>query len=229
MRSSAFLMVSGMLLGLTVTSTRCEAQRTSYGAYLGSSIATVEEEAGLAPDATAKRRIGVQAGLWMNKPINGRLSFQPELHYTQKGVRFVNNVEEFGELLDAEVRLSLSYLEVPLLLNVNLGGQGTSSVRPFLLAGPAFAYRTSCSLGFSAEAISFDSPCDGSDFGDETSSDLGVSSFDVGAMLGGGLGFQIGGREATIGVRYTQGLVSIFDGTESGKNNNLSVLFGIGF
>jgi hypothetical protein len=222
------LPAASVLLGLTFVATSSEAQQTRYGAFLGTSIASIQQESGFSPETS--RRIGVQGGLWMNKPINNRLSFQPEVHYTQKGVRYEQEGTNGGEFFDAELRLSLSYLEVQLLLNVNLSSESASSVRPFLLAGPAFALKTDCSIGISADGLNINVPCEGSELGDETTSDVGVKSFDLGAMLGGGLGFRIGSREATIGLRYTQGLISIAKEAEgSVKNNNFSVLFGISF
>lgn len=221
------LSAASVIASLSFGVTNGEAQETKYGAFVGTSLASVKQEAGLSPNT--QRRIGLQGGLWMNKPINSRLSFQPEVHYTQKGVRYSQDGTDGEDFFDVEAKLALSYLEVPLLLRVDLGGSTASSVRPFLLAGPALAYNTGCSIGISADGLDLNLPCDGAEFEDGESSDLGVKSFDFGAMLGGGLAFRIGAREATIGVRYTQGLTSIAKDADSVKNNNFSVLFGIGF
>jgi len=206
------------------------AQGTRGGAYLGSSIATLRDAQetllGLGSSAiTREPRVGVQAGLWLNRPLVGALSLQPELHYTQKGVRYTSAIGVGFDMASGSAALELAYLEAPLLLRLDLGAVG--GVRPFLVGGPAVAYRTGCALRVDAIGIGATVNCN--DQVDTVNLGGGLRTFDTNAILGGGLGVRLGGRDYSAGVRYTAGLTSISGVVSGVKNGNLSVLLGVGF
>jgi hypothetical protein len=206
------------------------AQSTRVGAYLGSSIATLQEAdnalLGLGSAAvTRERRIGVQAGLWLNRPLVGGLSLQPEVHYTQKGARYRSAIGLGFEIASGSAALELAYLEVPLLLRLDLANTG--GVRPFVLAGPAIAYRSGCRLNVQANGIGANFDCN-EEFANANLGD-GLRTFDTNAVFGGGLAFRLGGREYSAGVRYSAGLTSISEVVSGVTNGNYSVLLGLGF
>jgi hypothetical protein len=213
----------------TLTGREAQSQGTHIGAYLGSSIASISyaDEAlrGLGAAAVNReRRVGVQAGVWLTRPLVGALSLQPEVHYTQKGVRLTSSIGAGFDVAQGNVALDLAYLEVPLLLRLALGGVG--GVRPFLLAGPAVAWQSGCRVGAKANGIGVTFKCEDAA---DTAGESGYRSYDTSAIVGGGLAVRVGGREYSAGMRYTAGLASIAEGEARPRNGNLSVLLGLGF
>lgn len=228
------LAVVALAVGAVVLLTqRADAQSTRFGGYLGSSIATISEGDEVVVDGTEaavsrSRRIGLQLGLWMNRQLTGVFSLQPEVHYTQKGVRYAAvfaDGGDFGFPSSADFSLDLAYLEVPVLLRADLG-RASSAARPFLVAGPMLAYRMSCSLGIDAGLFDISSGCDDVD---EDGQSLDFASFDVGGTVGAGVAMRRGMREYTAALRYTHGLRSLSSEQSGVTNRNLSLLVGIGF
>jgi hypothetical protein len=225
-----FLPLAVVVALLAFTPHHVTAQGTRAGAYLGSSIATLQEAdnalLGLGSAAvTRERRIGVQAGAWLNRPLAGGLSLQPEVHYTQKGARYRSAIGLGFEIASGSAALELAYLEVPLLLRLDLANTG--GVRPFVLAGPAIAYRSGCSLNVQANGIGANFDCN--DSFDNANLGDGLRTFDTNAVFGGGLAFRLGGRDYSAGVRYSAGLTSISEVVSGVTNGNYSVLLGLGF
>lgn len=222
-------LLAAALIAATVVGARAEAQPARFGVYFGSSIATIASDEGpivsdLVLGFEQKRRIGLQGGLWLNTPLSGSLSLQPELHFTHKGLGFSGSADEPGEgPIDFDVSLNLSYAELPVLLRADFG-QAAGSVRPFLLAGPVVSYQISCSIEASIATFSTSRDCD-----EDLDADEQINKLDVGAALGGGLAFRLSGREVTAGLRYTHGLRSVSRRGESATNQNFSILLGIGF
>jgi hypothetical protein len=228
---TALAVLTGALLLVTP---RADAQPSRFGGYIGSSIATISEGdevvvTGAEAGVTQSRRVGLQLGLWLNRPLTSVFSLQPELHYTQKGVRYAADFADggdFGFPTSADLSLNLAYLEVPVLLRADFGRTGTS-VRPFIVVGPTLAYRTSCTLGVDAGLFSFSSDCDSAD--DEAGESVDFASIDVGGAVGAGLSMRRGAREYTATLRYTRGVRSLSPEQSGITNRNLSVLVGIGF
>jgi len=225
---SRFLPLAAVLM-LLLAPHEATAQGTRVGAYLGSSIATLREAdnalLGLGSVAvTRERRVGGQAGLWLNRPLMGALSLQPEVHYTQKGARYRSAIGLGFDIASGSAALELAYLEAPLLLRLDLAGAG--GVRPFVLAGPAIAYRSGCRLNVQANGVGATFDCN--DSFDNANLGNGLRTFDTNAVVGGGLAFRLGGRHYNAGVRYSAGLTSISDVVSGVKNGNYSVLLGLG-
>lgn len=222
-------LLAAALIAATVVGARAEAQPARFGVYLGSSIATIADDegpvvSGLVLGFEQKRRLGLQGGLWLNKPLSGSLSLQPELHFTHKGVGFTGRVDEPGVApTDFDAALNLSYAELPVLLRADLG-QADSGVRPFVLVGPVMSYQLSCSIEASVGTFSSSRDCD-----EDIDADEQINKLDIGAAVGGGLAFRLSGREVTAGLRYTHGLRSLSKQGSSATNQNFSILLGIGF
>jgi hypothetical protein len=210
--------------------------RPRFGALIGASLTTISD-ADLAGETgfeggtvEAKRRVGFQVGAYLTHPLSSNVSLQPELHYIQKGTKVqatVTDVEGAGAV-EGEVGLRFAYLEVPLLLRVDMGGQ---SLRPFFVAGPSVAYRVSCSLDVAAEGLSFGVDCDQGD-NDPATSDDPFKKYDVGGIVGVGVAGTKGGRALSAQVRYSRSLISIARESiddVSPKHTGISILFGIGF
>ena len=210
-----------------------------FGALVGASLSTISD-ADLAGSTgvegstvKAKRRVGLQVGAYFTKPLSQNVSLQPELHFIQKGTRVEATITDSEELefLGAETveaAFRLTYLEVPLLLRVDMG---SSNLRPFLIAGPSVAYRVACRAEVALAGLSFSTDCDEDDDDPETPDDP-FKKYDVGGIVGLGVGSSAGGRALSAQVRYSRSLVSIASESITGyspKHTGISVLFGIGF
>jgi hypothetical protein len=206
-----------------------------FGILAGLNSATLsgesllEEEGGVA--SASKRRNGILGGVYLVLPVGaGGLSFRPELLYAQKGAGYEVSFSEFGESAQASAEINLTYLEVPLLLQYAL--PVAARVRPQLYAGPAVAVRTGCTIGFRAsgggESFRGSAPCD--DIGEQLDEDSpGFKRLDVGAVVGGALGFDAAGLALAVGARYTHGFSRIAADDAAPRNRAFSVYGSVEF
>ena len=67
----------------------------------------------LGKEYTSKYVPGFQAGVFLDLPLSSKLSFSPEVLYSQKGAKF----EEAA--LNGEIKTKISYIDVPVLLTIN--------------------------------------------------------------------------------------------------------------
>lgn len=186
---------------------------TRFGALAGVNVATLRGEG----DIGVGHLVGFVGGAYLALPLTAALSFRPELLYAMKGARTVSGVGS----AEVDSRVKLRYVEVPLLLAVDLPSIPVSaSVRPQLYAGPSVALKVSCHTQISSRALSLDGDCE--DF-DELDEEVALKTFDVGAMIGGALQFDLRRGTVSLGARYTFGLTNIVDGGET-KNRVLGVV-----
>jgi len=197
----------------------------TFGTLIGANIATISdadkgfgEVVGAAFDK--KKRIGLKAGVFLKIPLAGMLSLQPELHYAQSGVRIesaAGNVASFD--------VDLGYVEVPVLLRLDVGG--SSAIHPMLLVGASGARRVQCNFSLTTASTSIEQQCDADG---ATADELKKSDYSV--VGGAGLAGNLGGRTISLQLRYSLGLASIASENTDGvkpKNRALAVLLGLGF
>lgn len=164
-------------------------------------------------NGSTSRRTTPTLGVTVVAPFGSGWSFQPELVYSMKGAQ--SSDQESGQTIQGTFKLA--YLEMPLLLRYDIPVSG--GVRPFLLGGPAFALKSSCDVEITFGGQTTKDSCDS--FVQAGAQE--VKSLDVGAMVGGGLMFDVGKQVFSIGVRYNAGLTNLSsDGNN--KNRALSVV-----
>lgn len=165
--------------------------------------------ANVEPVTVSSNRTGLTLGGYAEVPLlPGFLYFQPEVNYLQKGAEN----SHFGVPATAK----LSYLEMPLLAKIKLM---VPRAKPFILAGPTFAYLVSGSVeGPEGTAIG---GIDRSLF----------NNVDIGLLLGAGISFQLGddldSSELTVSLRYTKGLNNLDSGANGWKSNVFGLLVGV--
>ena len=145
--------------------------QVTVGVQAGLSIAKI---GGRAPTNDLHSRKGIAFGAFVEKQISDMLSFQPEILYIQKGAKDSDQ--------DVDVTLKLDYMEIPLLLKVNVPTEG--DISPYLLVGPALSFKAGCTISGEEGGVSVDLDCD-EDF-------IVFKSFDVGGVVGAGVGFPEG-------------------------------------
>lgn len=213
MRSLTFARLGcALALGLSGAAAAAGAQTapaapTRLGLLAGVNFARV---AGNDTEDDVGTRTGFVGGAYLTLGLTPTVSFRPELLYSMKGAKATG--VDAGEV-------KLDYLLLPVLLQVDV--PTTSAVRPHFYAGPTLGYRVGCTL--TAEGATID--CDELD---EFEDAAAFKRFDLGVMLGGGLGFAVGGRTATIGARYDFGLSKIATDADV-MNRVLSVYASVEF
>ena len=143
-----------------------------------SSLTPLEDQ-----DPEISRRLGPVAGVWVRTPLVGRLSFQGEGLFSEKGGEWA-----FGP--DIEIKFRVRYFEVPLLARADLGAPDAGT-RFFAVGGvaPAFKLSASTTTRFQGEERTV---------GDEDD----FYTTDVGLV--GGVGVEFG--PVHVEGRYTHGL-----------------------
>jgi hypothetical protein len=174
-----------------------------------------------------KKLFGVNAGLMADFSFSDRLSFHPELLYSQKGTRvdytafYANSA---GTLTLSNVgKGRLHYLDLPLLLRLKAGGF-------FLEAGPQLGYllaqkseltmtgTTTYIGGTTVSTVTKTQTDDSTD---------GIRRFDVGYIVG--IGYQLP-QGFEVGLRFNNGFSnSNFDRSSSDKVHNSVFQFQVGY
>ncbi|HEV2130589.1 MAG TPA: porin family protein [Longimicrobiaceae bacterium] len=156
-------------------------------------------------------RRGVAAGAFVRFGLRRGLSVQPELLYAQKGYEVTGPT------------LHLSYVELPFLFRADLRAPEARGLRPFLYGGPAPAVLVSCTVFGTTVQGPYRDRCGEAD---ATPTGTDPAAYDLGLVLGGGLGY---GRFA-LEVRHTRSLIDIgaWKGAEKSTNRALTVLLGYG-
>ena len=178
-----------------------------FGGRVGVNFATVTGD-----DVDSDRvdpRHGLLAGAFLEAPLADIVSAELGLQYSQKGFE----VNPSGTVTS---RLKVDYLEVPALLTVEVSGSESFGFALYL--GPTFSFRVKCE----GEAGTIT----GIDCGDNT-----VKKFDLGADVGAGARFGMGGDAAfLVDAFYNFGFSSIDDDDTNPfdmKNEVISVSAGI--
>jgi hypothetical protein len=199
----ALLAIFPAILILGAFSMPVNAQTFDYGIRAGANFANLT-------NINASRRIGFMAGVYGDFLISDRnFYFQPELFYTQKGVK--KDVQ--GPMVRGKDKIQLDYIEIPLLIKYNFTTEG--SVIPAIYVGPYVGFNVKSDVKVSSNGVktSFDT-------GDNT------KSTDFGIVVGGSVGFG----HINVGIRYGFGLVNVVkDESSDNKNSVLSLVAGFGF
>jgi len=176
-----------------------------FGFTLGANSATVG--GGDAQDAG--RRTGLLAGALAVLPFSPTLAFEPEIAFTSKGAS-VQDAQDPG----FSGALKMTYLQIPALLRFELAA-ATTGPHPFVYAGPALAFKTSCDFEVKGPGISGSSSCD--------NAGVDANSTDFSVIGGAGIAFRMGGRTVGVAVRYDHSLSKIANDSDV-KHRVISIL-----
>ena len=206
MRLHSYALALTALVTCSSLGAQGNSERLSFGLIGGLNLSTINGDF----TQLAENRAGFSVGGFLRKPISGVLDFQIEGQYSVKGTKFSG--------LGATATLNLSYFEIPVLLRAS--AKSNDSFHPFVEGGGAVGLNSSCSFSAGVGSFSGSLSCSGSG--------ASVKSFDAGLVGGAGIEIPVGTNAVGIGVRYTFGLVSVFD-QGSIKNRNLQFLASIRF
>jgi hypothetical protein len=166
-----------------------------FGLRGGANFATVTGDFadGEGPDSDGEgTRTGFHGGAFLEAPIAEIVGIQLGALYTQKGWE----AEGIPSSADLDIVTKLDYFEVPALLVVSVPFSA-ASLRFSL--GPTFAFLIKC------DGTSFDVSGDCEDASGESE----VTKFDLGGLVGAGLGFGMGGASLLLDGSLNMGFKSI--------------------
>lgn len=213
--------IVGIAVLLLFAVARPVSSQVTLGVRAGASLSDLSVDTeGVAPDLDS--RTGFVFGGFADVPLTPSLSFQPGLQYAQKGAEVSG--EEEGE--EVTVGIHLDYVEIPLLLKYTLPTTGSLGFN--LYGGPALALEVGCELAFQSAGFGADVDCDQ---GAEADFEIETTSFDVGALFGGGIAAPLGPGSLLVEVFYNVGLANVFEsaGDDTIKNRAFYVTAGVGF
>ncbi|MDQ8161715.1 MAG: porin family protein [Gemmatimonadota bacterium] len=213
-------------------STGAGAQRVRFGSHGGLTFARITEldptrAFGGFPFSRADR-IGAQAGVFATLHMRNDWSLQPEVNYTQKGVR----VETSFAPVDggpATIDIGVDYVEIPVL--VRLDAARNRPWHPFLVAGPQLGIRVRCQTDLATGGSTFSSRCAAPDATLFTI-DTPFTRTEVAGVAGLGVTGPLGRRRLYAQLRYARSVRTISPDAEaplSPKHAGLAILFGLGF
>ena len=134
-----------------------------------------------------KMLTGINLGLFAKLPLSDHFALQPELYYTMKGAEVKYN----NFFVDGTARFNLNYIEVPLLLVINITDFVNIHVGPYasyLISGRA-------KNESNVNLFDFEENLDTDDY----------NKFDLGIAAGVGLDFNA----ISLGLRYNHGTTTI--------------------
>jgi len=183
----------------------------SLGFQGGLSLATVGGSD--LDDLDAGYRKGIGLGVFLELPVSDLLSIQPEILYLQKGTQESEQ--------DVDYTFALDYVEIPVLLRINIPVEGT--VAPYFLVGPALGFKAGCEVSGEDDEVELNVDCD--------EAEIEIKSLDLGAVIGAGLSFEAGPGDFHLGARYNYGLTILDDSGEDDdiKSRAFSFLVGYSF
>jgi hypothetical protein len=189
MRLSAFVAAVCVILLLPVGAA---AQQVGGGVKGGVSLGDVPNFDQLLnfTGVTTSQRIGWAAGGFLMVRWENRFALQPEVLYTQKGVKF--DVSEGSE--SGNVRVKTDFLDVPVLARYTVG----KGVRGYVFGGPSFDFRMSAKVKTSVVGA-----------GSEEDVSSEVKSFEFALVVGGGVEFG----PILLEARWSEGLTDLAKNT----------------
>lgn len=187
MRTLRIILVAlpAMMIALTIPA---EAQHR-IGIVGGLNLATFDTE--LAPNEKLSTYTGIGVGGILDLRLANNVVLHFEPMYLQKGAKL-----ETVELQDVELKIKLSYIELPALLKLAFG-KGAS--RPYLLAGPAIGFMSSAKIAARTSGTP-EVAVDAKQF---------FKDIDFNLAFGAGLSFAAGRNDIFVEGRYAAGIANI--------------------
>ena len=170
------------------------------------------DESGNSDNLQYTTRIGYNFGAFVNLPIKGKFSLQPEVMYSLQGANYkITNTDDLGDVSSSTGHLNLSYIQVPVLAKFTFGHKF------YLQTGPQFGFLTSAKDKFDGGSDDVKSSFQSFDFA------WGVG---IGYTMPMGLGFDF---------RYNFGITAIDKNNEDNdggdgldlKDHNSNLQLGV--
>jgi hypothetical protein len=160
-------------------------------------------------------------GGFLNVKLVGPFSIQPEIFYSTTGAEYSGPLgdltKEFGvnigNIGSINISYRISYLEIPVLGRIDFDMEVVS---PYIFAGPYYRKKLSEKVKFDYEGMGF------------TVEPEIFNESDMGITAGAGMEVELVFAMVLVEARYSLGMQDISIGTETIKNQVISVMVGIG-
>jgi len=222
MRVTSYVLLIAGLLVLPIHG--AVSQQLSVGARVAASTA------GFATAEPWVARLGGEVGAVAMVPLAHEVLLEPELKLARRGA---NLVDDGGAVVD---RLSLTYLELPVLVRWQPRLGESSFIHPVLHAGPALSVLLSCRYTYEREPPWYSPVPEGASTSCESRLPQGGAlpgipfatprRIDLAAVVGGGIAFELRRSLLTLDVRFTQGFLPV-DRLESSDARNEAWTIGL--
>ncbi len=199
-------------------SVRANAQLPHFGVKAGLNLATVNGPDVSKVFSNTELKPGVVVGAYMTYDLVPFLSIQPEVLYSMKGTKATENPSL--PRLPVNVTQIYNYIEVPVLLKLNLPLGPALPFSPSIFAGPDFAFNVTSKSEVTGLGIVGTTTVDTKDI---------TRSFDLNVAVGLGAGFGVGPANLGLELRYTFGTGSLLKAGESNLRNGVfAVMASVG-
>ena len=215
MRRIKWLLLAGLNV-VVLNATRASAQQ--LGITGGFNIAS------LTGHPYSSSRDGLIIGGFARYNLVAGLSLQPEILFSMKGASGTpNSIGPVPVYVPETSTLTLDYIEVPVLLRMNLFSLPILPAGFDIFAGPDFAFN----VYSQAKTMTY-SPSGPQEFTSDASGN--IREFDFNVAVGGGPDINLGPMTLGLEVRYTFGTGRAFRSAGSNWNNNVwSIMASAGF
>ena len=120
------LIIAGAMLVAFSLNSEAQDMEPKIGIKAGANLMMGGKFDVLGTEYTSKYVPGFQAGVFLDLPLSSKLSFSPEVLYSQKGSKFEGTVSG----TNGEVKSKLGYIDVPVLLTINATPQFNFVIGP---------------------------------------------------------------------------------------------------
>lgn len=183
--------------------------QTLIGAKAGALFSTLRSTNAGSSYVTVPPHISVSAGFMAAISIKNHMLFQPEVLFAQKGA--------LANMANTYHRYTLSYLEVPLLLRVNIGDKKVTGFVNTGVYGAVLLSSNSPLAGLSLDSVASINNLAGHE-----------QQFDFGLAFGGGLQLKLGPGSLFFEPRINLGILDL-DKRDAPEQKSLSVSLFIGY
>jgi len=219
-----FLMLPAMALSLGTNAQFDLGGKAGFN-YHFESVSTGDAAPAGSEDPKAYDGPGLHIGAFASFDLNDDLYLRPELLYSTR-----NSKESISSSLalagttttiDADVRSTLSYLELPILLGYRLNDRFS------LQAGPALGFLMSSKVTLNGTStVTADGQTTTTSLDTEDTSTEGLRSTEVAAVIGMGYRMDNG---LDLGLRYWRGLTTLEEETDLTKTHQNLVQVSVGY
>lgn len=173
-----------MFIGLTHTSTKAQGTNASkFGIKGGVNFSNLYTN----DKSDSKMLTGFNIGVFAKMPVTKTFAIQPELYYTTKGAQVTYN----STFVDGIAKFNLNYIEMPLLLIVNVTENFNIHFGPYV----SYLINGKVTNESNATLFNFENNIKTEDY----------NKFDAGVAAGAGI--DIGAF--SLGARYSYGLTKV--------------------
>lgn len=120
------LIIAGAMLVAFSLNSKAQDMQPKIGIKAGANLMMGGKYDVLGTEYTSKYVPGFQAGIFLDLPLSSKLSFSPEVLYSQKGSKFEGTVSG----TNGEIKSKLGYIDVPVLLTINATPQFNFVIGP---------------------------------------------------------------------------------------------------